>query len=81
MGLQAAALDRGSLVVVQSLTATSLVIAFPRGRSPTSRSTAGGARLAMVVGIVLFLSVGPRRGDVHPDAAAWWWAGMLSRRR
>ncbi len=80
--LQAAALDRGSLVVVQSLTATSLVIALPIGARVTDqrvdRRVAAGA-LAMVVGIVLFLSVGsPQGGTDHPDAAAWWSAGLVA---
>ena len=74
--LQAAALYRGSLVVVQSLTASSLVIALPLGARITnqhiSRRTALAA-LATVVGIVLFLSIGsPESGTSHPDAAAWW---------
>ena len=59
--LQAAALDRGTLVVVQSLTATSLVIALPLGARITnqqiSRRVIIGA-VAIIVGIVLFLSVG-----------------------
>ena len=41
--LQAAALDRGSLVVVQSLSALSLVAALPLGRALTA-STSGAAR-------------------------------------
>ena len=74
--LQAAALDRGSLVVVQSLTATSLVIALPIGARFTGqqidrRVVLGAA--AMIAGIVLFLSVGqPQAGVAHPSAAAWW---------
>lgn len=74
--LQAAALDRGSLVVVQSLTTMSLVIALPIGARITGqqidrRVILGAA--AMVAGIVLFLSVGqPQRGVAHPSAAAWW---------
>src|ERR1700692_4264310 len=64
--LQAAALDRGSLVVVQSITATSLVIALPLGAHFTnqeiSRRVVLGA-VAIIVGIVLFLSVGsPQKG-------------------
>lgn len=79
--LQAAALDRGSLVVVQSLTATSLVIALPLGAHFTdqqiSRRVIIGA-VAIVVGIVLFLSVGsPQKGTSHPPPAAWWSAGAF----
>jgi len=74
--LQAAALDRGSLVVVQSLCAMSLVIALPVGARLTNqqvdRRVVLGA-VAMIAGIVLFLSVGqPQKGVAHPSAAAWW---------
>jgi drug/metabolite transporter (DMT)-like permease len=79
--LQAAALDRGSLVVVQSLTTMSLVIALPVGARITnqqiSRRVILGA-VAMIAGIVLFLSVGsPQGGTSHPSAAAWWSAGIV----
>ncbi len=80
--LQAAALDRGSLVVVQSLTATSLVIALPLGARLTGQHIdrrTGLAALATVVGILLFLSVGsPQGGTSHPDAAAWWSAAVTA---
>ena len=80
--LQAAALDRGSLVVVQSLTTMSLVIALPlgariTGQEITRRVWLGAA--AMVVGIVVFLSVGsPQGGTTTPPAAAWWSAGLTA---
>ena len=79
--LQAAALDRGSLVVVQSLTATSLVIALPLGAHFThqqiSRRVLAGA-VAVIVGIVLFLSVGsPQAGTSYPTPATWVGAGAL----
>jgi drug/metabolite transporter (DMT)-like permease len=79
--LQAAALDRGSLIVVQSITATSLVIALPLGAHFTnqqiSRRVIVGA-VAIIVGIVLFLSVGsPQKGITHPGAAAWLSAGVF----
>lgn len=79
--LQAAALDRGSLVVVQSLTATSLVIALPLGAHFTeqhiSRRVVTGA-VAIIVGIVLFLSVGsPQKGTSYPAPATWVVAGAL----
>jgi MFS family permease len=78
--LQAAALDRGSLVVVQSLCAMSLVIALPIGARMTDqqidRRVILGA-VAMIAGILLFLSVGqPQGGTAHPSAAAWWSAGI-----
>jgi drug/metabolite transporter (DMT)-like permease len=79
--LQAAALDRGSLVVVQSITATSLVIALPLGAHFThqeiSRRVVAGA-VAIIVGIVLFLSVGtPQKGISTPGTAAWVSAGVV----
>lgn len=68
--LQAAALDRGSLVVVQSLTTLSLVIALPLGARFTDQQISGRVKvgaLAMVAGIVLFLSVGsPRAARPSP---------------
>jgi drug/metabolite transporter (DMT)-like permease len=79
--LQAVALDRGSLIVVQSLTAMSLVIALPLGaritnQQITRRVWAGAA--AMVLGIVLFLSVGsPEGGTSSPSSRAWWTAGLV----
>ncbi len=74
--LQAAALDRGSLVLVQSLTAMSLVIALPIGARVTNqqigRRVVLGA-VAMVVGIVLFLTAGSPAGSTSlPGATAWW---------
>lgn len=80
--LQAAALDRGPLVVVQSLTTLSLVIALPFGAWLTgqriTRNVTLGA-IAVVGGIVLFLSVGsPSGGTTSPSAAAWWTAGLVS---
>ncbi|HXX88988.1 MAG TPA: DMT family transporter [Acidimicrobiales bacterium] len=80
--LQAVALDRGSLIVVQSLTTMSLVIALPLGRRITdqqvdTRVWLGAA--AMVVGIVLFLAAGsPQGGTSSPAASAWWSAGLSS---
>ncbi len=79
--LQAAALDRGSLVVVQSLTATSLVIALPLGAHFTnqqiSRRVIVGA-VAIILGIVLFLSIGsPQKGTSHPPPIAWLGAGVV----
>ncbi len=78
--LQAAALDRGSLVVVQSITSTSLVIALPLGAHFTnqqiSRRVVGGA-VAIMIGIVLFIAVGStEKGISHPSATAWWSAGI-----
>jgi drug/metabolite transporter (DMT)-like permease len=79
---QAAALDRGPLVVVQALTTLSLVIALPLGVRLTNQHvgrTEIGAALAVVAGIVVFLTAGaPSSGNPHPSAAEWWAAGLLS---
>ncbi len=74
--LQAGALDRGPLVVVQSLTAMSLVIALPLGIWLTKQHI--GPRewlgaLAVLVGIMFFLWAGaPSGGTNHPSASVWW---------
>lgn len=76
--LQAGALDRGPLVVVQSLTAMSLVIALPLGIWLTKQHI--GPRewlgaLAVLVGIMCFLWAGaPSGGTNHPSASLWWGA-------
>jgi len=78
--LQAVALDTGSLIVVQSLTTMSLVIALPLGKRITGQEVSRRVWLgaaAMVAGIVLFLSVGsPTGGTSTPPASAWWSAGF-----
>ncbi len=79
--IQAVALDKGSLIVVQSLTSMSLVFALPLGARITNQQITRrvwlGA-LAMVAGVVLLLSVGsPRGGTSSADAAAWWSAGLI----
>src|ERR1700759_2544500 len=68
--LQAAALDRGSLVVVQSITSLSLVLVLPLGVWLTGqhvgRREVGGALLP-IAGIVVFLSAGqPQHGTTQP---------------
>jgi drug/metabolite transporter (DMT)-like permease len=80
--IQAMALDRASLVVVQSLTALSLVIALPLGAVVTNqhigRRELSGALLTLV-GIVLFVSAGqPQGGTAHPSAASWWTACLVT---
>jgi drug/metabolite transporter (DMT)-like permease len=80
--LQAVALDKGPLVVVQSITTLSLVFALPLGARLTGqvispRVVAGAA--AVVVGIVLFLSVGsPKGGTTNPAASEWWSACLVT---
>ncbi len=68
--VQAMALDRASLVAVQSLTALSLVIALPLGVVLTSqhigRRELAGATLTLV-GIVFFISAGQPRRHVAPE--------------
>jgi drug/metabolite transporter (DMT)-like permease len=76
--LQATALDRASLVVVQSLTALQLVVALPLGAWLTAqrigRRELSGAALT-VIGIIFFISAGqPQGGTTHPSAASWWTA-------
>jgi drug/metabolite transporter (DMT)-like permease len=76
--LQAMALDRGPLIVVQALTAMSLVIALPLGIWLTRQHI--GTRewlgaVAVLVGIMFFLWAGsPSGGTAHPNAALWWGA-------
>jgi drug/metabolite transporter (DMT)-like permease len=79
--LQAVALDKGPLMAVQAITALSLVIALPFGAWLThqhiDRKVVLGAS-AIVVGLVLFLSVGsPEGGTTHPSAQTWWVACLV----
>jgi drug/metabolite transporter (DMT)-like permease len=79
--LQAVALDLGPLMTVQALTTLSLVIALPFGAWLThqhiDRMVVLGA-VAIVAGIVLFLSVGsPHGGTTHPSAQTWWSACLV----
>jgi drug/metabolite transporter (DMT)-like permease len=80
--LQGLALDRGALVVVQSLTTLSLVVALPLGVWLTGQRV--GAReilgaSAVVGGIVVFLWSGsPGGGTSTPSASAWWTAVLVS---
>lgn len=74
--LQALALHEGSFVAVQMLTTLSLVIALPFGawltKQPITRTVVLGAA-AVVVGIVVFLSIGsPTSGATTPTASDWW---------
>jgi drug/metabolite transporter (DMT)-like permease len=74
--LQTFALKKGALMVVQSVTSLSLVVALPLGAKITdqriSRRVLTGA-VAMVAGIIVFLLAGsPQGGTSQPDAAAWW---------
>jgi drug/metabolite transporter (DMT)-like permease len=80
--VQAAALDRGSLVVVQSLTALSLVMALPLGALLTGqrigRREVTGATLT-VAGIVFFIAAGqPQGGTADPSSSAWWSACLVT---
>jgi drug/metabolite transporter (DMT)-like permease len=78
---QAAALDRGSLLIVQSLTTMSLVIALPLGARITdqqiTRRVIWGA-LAVVAGVTLFLAVGSPQGGTSTTTSAAWWSACLS---
>jgi len=80
--LQAMALDRGPLALVQSLTTLSLVFALPLGAWLTNqritRQVAAGAG-AVVAGVILFVSVGtPAAGNTNASAAAWWAACLTT---
>lgn len=80
--VQAMALDRASLVVVQSITALSLVLALPLGVALTSQRIGArelsGAILTML-GIVFFISAGqPQGGTTHPSASTWWTACLVT---
>ncbi len=80
--LQAMALDRGPLALVQSLTMLSLVISLPLGVRYThqhiTRTVALGAA-AVVAGVTLFISEGsPSNGTAQPPAAAWWSACLVT---
>jgi drug/metabolite transporter (DMT)-like permease len=78
--LQAAALVDGSLVIVQSLCALSLVFALPLGARLTDqkigrRSIIGA--LATLFGIIVFLAIGQPQGGVNqPEASAWLVSGL-----
>jgi drug/metabolite transporter (DMT)-like permease len=70
------ALDRASLLVVQSLTALSLVVALPLGALLTDqhigRRELAGALLTSV-GIIFFIAAGqPQGGTSLPGATSWW---------
>ena len=73
--LQATALGRGSLVVVQSLCALSLVFTLPFGKRFTGqyvgrRSILGAT--STFLGIVVFLALGqPQGGTSQPVSTAW----------
>jgi drug/metabolite transporter (DMT)-like permease len=79
--LQAVALNRGSLVVVQALCTLSLVFALPLGVRLThqhaGRRSIVGA-LATVTGIVVFVTLGqPASGASRPSASEWWTTLLL----
>jgi drug/metabolite transporter (DMT)-like permease len=78
---QAVALERGSLALVQSLCALSLVFALPLGARLTGqqvgrRSIIGA--FATLLGIVSFVTLGqPQGGTTQPEATAWWTSGLI----
>jgi drug/metabolite transporter (DMT)-like permease len=79
--LQAAALDRGPIIVVQSLTSLSLVLALPLGARITNQTITGRVWIgaaAMVTGILLFLSVGSPQGGTSSGTATAWWTACIS---
>jgi drug/metabolite transporter (DMT)-like permease len=76
---QALALHVGSLMQVQCLITLSLVIALPFGAWLTAQRITGAVwagAAALVIGIVLFLSLGsPEGGTRSPTSRDWWIAG------
>jgi drug/metabolite transporter (DMT)-like permease len=79
--MQAAALNWGSLALVQSLCALSLVFALPLGARLTGQRVGHrsimGASITLL-GIILFVAVGqPQGGGSQPGAQAWWTAGLF----
>jgi drug/metabolite transporter (DMT)-like permease len=80
---QAIALEKGSLIVVQSLITFSLVFALPLGKKITHQSLSLKIWLgafAIVIGIIIFLSFGsPQTGSgSEASSTAWWFAGLSS---
>jgi drug/metabolite transporter (DMT)-like permease len=80
--LQAIALKTGTLVVVQSLCALSIVLALPLGARLTAqqitRRTIAGALLALG-GIIVFVALGqPANGITNPPASTWWLSAIGS---
>jgi drug/metabolite transporter (DMT)-like permease len=79
--LQAAALVEGSLVVVQSLCALSLVFALPLGARLTDQKVGSHSifgALVTLFGIIAFVAVGqPQGGTDQPEASAWLASGLL----
>jgi drug/metabolite transporter (DMT)-like permease len=80
--LNALALHEGTLAGVQALTTLSLVIALPFGVWLTdqriTRAVVLGA-LAIVCGIILFVTVGsPQPGTSAPTSRDWWTAALTS---
>jgi drug/metabolite transporter (DMT)-like permease len=79
--LQAAALNRGSLALVQSLCALSLVFALPLGVRLTGQRVGRRAIVgacATLLGIILFVAVGqPQGGTSQPEASAWLTTGLV----
>jgi drug/metabolite transporter (DMT)-like permease len=78
--LQAAALSRGSLAVVQALCSLSLVFALPLGVKFTGqqvgRRSISGACLTLL-GILTFVAIGqPQGGASQPEAKAWVTSGL-----
>jgi drug/metabolite transporter (DMT)-like permease len=79
--LQAAALKYGSLALVQSLQALSLIFVLPLGSYLTSqqvgRRSIFGAGTALL-GIILLVTLGhPRGGVSQPAKVDWWISGLL----
>ena len=79
--VQAVALNKGALVMVQSVMTLSIVIALPLGVRITNQRVGRPqvyAALASVAGIVIFLAFGQPAGGTNSPSAAVWWLGALA---
>jgi drug/metabolite transporter (DMT)-like permease len=77
---QATALRYGSLALVQSLLALSIVFALPFGKLLTSQQIGRRAfvgALTTLAGVVLLVTLGQTQGGIdHPGVARWWISGF-----
>jgi drug/metabolite transporter (DMT)-like permease len=79
VGLQAAALDRGRVAIIQPLLVTSVVFAMPlgyllTGQKVTSRQVLGAA--VVVLGLAVFANVGDPAGGIDNAPASEWIAAF-----
>ena len=79
--MQALALERGSLALVQSLCALSLVFALPLGVRLTGQQVGRRSIIGAVVtlvGIISFVAIGQPQGGISQlEASAWLTSGII----